>query len=199
MENLKINRGDLFYAELSGKNCTEKNSEQQGIRPVVIIQNDVGNEFSPTVIVAPITSKIRSKPRLATHIYIKGYDNRLKENSIILTEQIRVLDKKKLNYYIGKLDSVELRALDRALVVSLGINLHNIKREVSHRDNKERKLELITRKQIASYGMVAREHLKHVGNLEISNEQFGKYILTLMNLCSPAEIEEQAERIKKKN
>lgn len=184
MENVKINRGDLFYAELSGKNYKEVDSEQRGIRPVVIIQNDVGNEFSPTVIVAPITSKVKSKPKLATHIYIRGCDDRLKENSIILTEQIRVLDKKKLNFYIGKLDSVELQALDKALVISLGINLCNLKSQAPHRDNKERKLELLTRKQIASYGMVAREHLKHVGNLEISNEQFGKYILTLINLCS---------------
>ena len=78
-----IKRGDLYYAALDE---TYVGSEQTGVRPVVILQNNLGNEHSPTVIVAPITSKVSSKSIIPTHVYIKGYKNRLKQNSLILTE-----------------------------------------------------------------------------------------------------------------
>lgn len=171
--NMEIKRGDLFYAALDE---TYVGSEQTGVRPVVILQNNIGNEYSPTVIVAPITSKVNSKSIIPTHVYIKGYKNRLKQNSLILTEQIRAIDKQRLRYYIGALDIGELRKVDKALIISLGIDLERIKKEVPHREGIEEKTEFLTRKQIASYGIVARENLKHTGNLEISNEEFGKYI-----------------------
>lgn len=198
MENIKIgkeiNRGDLFYAELNGK----IGSEQKGTRPVVILQNDLGNRYSTTVIVAPLTTQVDSKPKLRTHVNVENYGNKLIEDSIILTEQITVIDKCRLISYIGKLDSIKLEELDRALVISLGINLYDLKKEILHKDNMERKIEVLTRRQIASYGIVAREHLKNVGNLEISNEQFGKYILTLIELYSPNIIEEYAKVVKER-
>ena len=192
-KNMGIKRGDLFYAALDE---TYVGSEQTGVRPVVILQNNIGNEHSPTVIIAPITSKVNSKSIIPTHIYIKGYKNRLKQNSLVLTEQIRAIDKARLKYYIGALDTGELRKVDKALIISLGIDLEKIKKEVLHREGIEEKTEFVTRKQISSYGMVAREFLKHTGNLEISNEEFGKYILTLIDLYSPDEVEKQAESIK---
>lgn len=191
--NMEIKRGDLFYAALDE---TYVGSEQTGVRPVVIVQNDIGNEYSPTVIVAPITSKVNSKAIIPTHVYIKGYKNRLKQNSLILTEQIRAIDKTRLKYYIGALDTGELRKVDKALIISLGIDLDKVKKEVLHREGIEEKTEFFTRKQISSYGMVAREFLKHTGNLEISNEEFGKYILTLIDLYSPDEVEKQADMLK---
>ena len=193
--NMEIKRGDLFYAALDE---TYVGSEQTGVRPVVILQNNLGNEYSPTVIVAPITSKVNSKSIIPTHVYIKGYKNRLKQNSLILTEQIRAIDKQRLRYYIGALDIGELRKVDKALIISLGIDLERIKKEVPHREGIEEKTEFLTRKQIASYGIVARENLKHTGNLEISNEEFGKYILTLIDLYSPDEVETQADKYSKR-
>lgn len=194
-DNMEIKRGDLFYAALDE---TYVGSEQTGVRPVVILQNNIGNEYSPTVIVAPITSKVNSKSIIPTHVYIKGYKNRLKQNSLILTEQIRAIDKQRLRYYIGALDIGELRKVDKALIISLGIDLERIKKEVPHREGIEEKTEFLTRKQIASYGIVARENLKHTGNLEISNEEFGKYILTLIDLYSPDEVEKQADKYSKR-
>ena len=191
--NMEIKRGDLFYAALDE---TYVGSEQTGVRPVVIIQNDIGNEYSPTVIIAPITSKVNSKSIIPTHVFIKGYKNRLKQNSLILTEQVRAIDKSRLKYYIGTLDLGELRRVDKSLIISLGIDLDKIKKEALHREGIEEKTEFVTRKQIASYGMVAREYLKHTGNLELSNEQFGEYILTLLDLYSPVEVEKEAEKIK---
>lgn len=190
---MNIKRGDLFYAALDE---TYVGSEQTGVRPVVIIQNDIGNEYSPTVIIAPITSKVNSKSIIPTHVFIKGYKNRLKQNSLILTEQVRAIDKSRLKYYIGTLDLGELRRVDKSLIISLGIDLDKIKKEALHREGIEEKTEFVTRKQIASYGMVAREDLKHTGNLELSNEQFGEYILTLLDLYSPVEVEKEAEKIK---
>lgn len=190
---MNIKRGDLFYAALDE---TYVGSEQTGVRPVVIIQNDIGNEYSPTVIIAPITSKVNSKSIIPTHVFIKGYKNRLKQNSLILTEQVRAIDKSRLKYYIGTLDLGELRRVDKSLIISLGIDLDKIKKEALHREGIEEKTEFVTRKQIVSYGMVAREYLKHTGNLELSNEQFGEYILTLLDLYSPVEVEKEAEKIK---
>lgn len=109
-----VKRGEIYYADLS----PVIGSEQGGIRPVVIIQNDKGNKYSPTTIVAPITS--RKKTRIPTHVLI---DNPcLKYTSLILLEQIRIIDKTRLREYIGKLTSEELKKLDLAAASSLDIN-----------------------------------------------------------------------------
>lgn len=189
-----MKKGDLYYAMLDENYI---GSEQTGTRPVLILQNNLGNEHSPTVIVAPITSKIKSKATIPTHFYIRGYENGLKQTSLVLAEQIITIDKFRLTKYIGSLRTDEVEKLDQALVISLGINLENINIEKLHR--KVCKEMLVTPNQIASYGVVAREYLKHTGNLEISNEEFGKYILTLSELYSPTEVEKQAQKLIAKN
>ncbi|MFR4996663.1 type II toxin-antitoxin system PemK/MazF family toxin [Clostridium tertium] len=112
-----IKRGDIFKADLGyDKNA---GSEQQGERPVVIIQNDIGNKYSPTVIVASVTSQI-NKAKLPVHVETKN-NFYLDKNSIILLEQIRTLDKRKLKGWIGRLDYLEMKNLDEALKVSVGL------------------------------------------------------------------------------
>lgn len=110
-----VKRGEIYYADLS----PVIGSEQGGVRPVVIIQNDKGNKYSPTTIVAPITS--RKKARIPTHVLI---DNScLKYTSLILLEQIRIIDKTRLREYIGKLTSEEIERLDTAVAASLNLDL----------------------------------------------------------------------------
>ena len=115
----KINRGDLFFADLENQVI---GSEQAGIRPVVIIQNNIGNYYSPTVIIAPITSRVVLKAQLPTHVELKEDFERLPKKSMILAEQVRVIDKLRLKRYIGALDNAELKALDKALIIALGLN-----------------------------------------------------------------------------
>lgn len=110
---MKVKRGDLFYADLS----PVIGSEQGGVRPVVIVQNDVGNKYSPTVIVAAITSQI-NKAKLPTHVDIASQDYGLPKNSVILMEQIRTIDKKRLREKIGKFDDYVLRKIEDALKIS---------------------------------------------------------------------------------
>lgn len=111
-----IKRGDIYYADLGIR--SDAGSEQQGERPVVIIQNDVGNIYSPTVIVASITSKLNKK-QLPVHVDTDNFY--LEKNSVILLEQIRTIDKRKLRERIGHLDLIELKNLDEALKVSVGL------------------------------------------------------------------------------
>jgi len=112
-----VRRGDMFYADLS----PVVGSEQGGVRPVLIIQNDMGNKHSPTVIAAAITSQT-GKSKLPTHIEIGSKDNGLKSNSIVLAEQIRTIDKSRLKEKIGHIDDQEVIAkINNALGVSFGI------------------------------------------------------------------------------
>ena len=112
-----IKRGDMFYADLS----PVVGSEQGGIRPVLIIQNDLGNKYSPTVIAAAITSQT-NKSKLPTHIEINGETKGLKSNSVILTEQIRTIDKSRLKEKIGHIDDTQImHQLNNALGVSFGL------------------------------------------------------------------------------
>ncbi len=188
----KINRGDLYYADLNGKSV---GSEQTGIRPVVILQNNIGNYYSPTVIVAPITSKVLAKSKFPTHVILNSSLDRLPKKSIILAEQVKVIDKIRLRYYIGALDNVEIKALDKALIIALGIK--NKEMEINEETlNKLYKPEYLTRKQIVAYGIVTKEYLKNAGNIEITNKLFGDYMLTVMDLFKPDEIEKQEEKYK---
>lgn len=111
-----VKRGDLYYADLS----PVIGSEQGGVRPVLIIQNDVGNKYSPTVIVAAITSQI-NKAKLPTHIEITAQDFGLPKDSVVLLEQIRTIDKKRLREKIGKFDDELMRSIDDALKISIGL------------------------------------------------------------------------------
>lgn len=116
---MNIKRGDIFYADLS----PVVGSEQGGIRPVLIVQNDVGNRYSPTVIAAAITSRM-SKTRLPTHIDIIGCAEEfgLAKDSVVLLEQIRTLDKKRLKEKMGHADNNLMSQVDSALSVSFGLN-----------------------------------------------------------------------------
>lgn len=196
---MEINRGDIFYAVL---NEDAVGSEQTGIRPVVILQNNVGNLYSPTVIIAPITSKVKVKSKLPTHIFIDEKSNGLPKDSLILLEQIRVIDKSRIRNYIGHIGNNDMKEIDIGIIIALGIDLNKALKDAKYFEKlaleKEEKTEFITRKQVSSYGIVAKEYLKNTGNLEISNKLFGEYILTLMELYSPEEIKKQADNIIKK-
>lgn len=112
-----IKRGDMFYADLS----PVVGSEQGGIRPVLIIQNDMGNKYSPTVIAAAITSQV-NKNKLPTHIEIDSEEFGLKSDSVILTEQIRTIDKSRLKEKIGHINDEEIMdKINNALGVSFGL------------------------------------------------------------------------------
>ncbi len=112
-----IKRGDMFYADLS----PVIGSEQGGIRPVLIIQNDTGNKYSPTVIAAAITSQT-GKNKLPTHIDIGSEDNGLKADSVVLTEQIRTIDKSRLKEKIGHInDSSVMDQVNNAIGISFGL------------------------------------------------------------------------------
>lgn len=111
-----IKRGDMFYADLS----PVIGSEQGGIRPVLIIQNDVGNKYSPTVIAAAITSQT-NKSKLPTHININSKEYGLMKDSVILTEQIRTIDKSRLMEKIGQIDEGTMNQVNNALGVSFGL------------------------------------------------------------------------------
>ena len=111
-----IKRGEIYYADLS----PVVGSEQGGIRPILIVQNDIGNKYSPTVIVAAITSQI-NKARLPTHIERKSGDFGLQKDSVILLEQLRTLDKKRLKEKVGEIeDDMVIKRVNDALLVSLG-------------------------------------------------------------------------------
>ncbi|MDR1240660.1 MAG: type II toxin-antitoxin system PemK/MazF family toxin [Oscillospiraceae bacterium] len=112
---MNVKKGDIFYADLS----PTVGSEQGGIRPVLIVQNDIGNKFSPTVIAAAITS--HHKNNLPTHIPIKAENSGLNKDSVVLLEQIRTLDKQRLRVKLGTIDSISLGLVNKALFVSLGL------------------------------------------------------------------------------
>jgi mRNA interferase MazF len=111
-----IKRGEIYYADLS----PVIGSEQGGMRPVLIVQNDVGNKHSPTVIAAAITSQ-KEKSRLPTHISLNARDCGLTKDSVVLLEQVRTLDKKRLKERMGELDGSSMHKVDSALSVSFGL------------------------------------------------------------------------------
>ncbi len=113
---MNIKRGDIYYADLS----PVIGSEQGGLRPVLIVQNDVGNRYSPTVIAAAITSKM-GKAKLPTHIDVIGTDAGLAKDSVILLEQIRTIDKKRLKEKMGHLDDETMGQVNSAIEVSFGL------------------------------------------------------------------------------
>ena len=110
-----IRRGDIFYADLG----ETVGSEQAGIRPVLVLQNDMGNVHSPTIIVAGITSKIK-KLYIPTHVLL-GYGFGLTEESMVMLEQITTIDKQRIRGYVGTVDSVTMNKIERAMQVSLGL------------------------------------------------------------------------------
>ena len=116
-----VRRGDIFYADLS----PVVGSEQGGMRPVLIIQNDMGNRHSPTVIAAAITSQV-NKAKLPTHIELGARTYGLSKDSVILLEQIRTIDKRRLRERMGKLDEKLMDRVDNAIAVSFGLNSRSL-------------------------------------------------------------------------
>lgn len=112
---MKVRRGDIFYADLS----PVVGSEQAGVRPIVVIQNDVGNRYSPTIIGIAITSK--EKIKMPTHLEIDGTKYGLEKDSVILAEQIRTLDKSRLKEKVGRLDKETLEKLKKVVEISFGL------------------------------------------------------------------------------
>ncbi len=113
---MSIKRGEIFYAELN----PVIGSEQGGTRPVLVIQNDIGNQYSPTTIVVAITSQI-SKAKLPTHVEVRAVRSGLERDSVILTEQIRTVDKSRLKEKVAVLDDEVMLRVDEAIEVSLGL------------------------------------------------------------------------------
>jgi mRNA interferase MazF len=114
--DITVKRGDIYYADLS----PVVGSEQGGVRPVLIVQNDVGNRYSPTVIAAAITSQT-GKARLPTHIELAAQSYGLSRDSVVLLEQIRTIDKKRLKERMGRVDSSMMDKIDTAIAVSFGL------------------------------------------------------------------------------
>lgn len=115
-DTFEVRRGDLFFADLN----PVVGSEQGGRRPVVVLQNDIGNQYSPTTIVAAITSRLK-KAKLPTHVEIKADKFNLAKNSVVLLEQLRTIDKKRLGERIGHFDEETMSRVDLALLISLGL------------------------------------------------------------------------------
>lgn len=113
---MSIKRGEIYYADLS----PVIGSEQGGVRPVLIVQNDVGNKHSPTVIAAAITSQ-REKAKLPTHIELNAQSCGLAKDSVVLLEQIRTIDKKRLKEKMGVLDTGSMSKINTALTISFGL------------------------------------------------------------------------------
>ena len=113
---MEIVRGDVYYADLS----PVVGSEQGGVRPVLVVQNNVGNRFSPTVIIAAITSQL-SKAKLPTHIELDKEKYNLVKDSVVLLEQLRTLDKRRLKEKVCSIDDITMQQVDVAMMISLGI------------------------------------------------------------------------------
>ena len=114
---MQVRKGDIFFADLS----PVVGSEQGGVRPVLVVQNDIGNRFSPTIIVAAVTSQT-NKAKLPTHVPISAEGNGLSRDSVVLLEQLRTIDKKRLREHIGTVGTHVIDVVDEALRVSLGID-----------------------------------------------------------------------------
>ena len=112
---MKVKRGDIFYADLS----PVVGSEQGGVRPVLVVQNDVGNKYSPTVIIAAITSQ-KNRVKLPTHVEVSA-EFGLPKNSVVLLEQIRTIDKKRLREKVGYTDEFFMKKVNEALLRSVGV------------------------------------------------------------------------------
>ncbi len=113
---MSLKRGDIYFAELN----PVQGSEQGGVRPVLVVQNDVGNNFSPTTIVLPITSKL-TKAKLPTHVELSRRESGLSRDSVVLAEQIRTIDKLRLHQKVACLNELTMSRIDHAMEISMGI------------------------------------------------------------------------------
>lgn len=118
-----IRKGEIYYADLD----PGIGSEQTGTRPILIIQNDIGNEHSPTTIAAMLTSR-KTKKRLPTHVQIEPANTGLTKNTIVMLEQIRTIDKQRLGSYVGCIEEADMKKIEKAAMCSLGITRHKKER-----------------------------------------------------------------------
>ena len=116
---MEVKRGEIYFANLGDSSCN-LNSEQEGFRPVLILQNDVGNKYSPTVIVACLTSKVY-KNKIPTHVFLSAEDYQLNCDSLVLCEQIKTIDKLRLKNKIAVINPGDQQRIDRAVKLSLGL------------------------------------------------------------------------------
>ena len=120
---MNIRRGEVYFCDFGISNIV--GSEQKGVRPVLVIQNNTGNKYSPTVIVAPITSKVKRK--LPTHVNLHGY-NTLSDDCTVLLEQQRTVDKRRLKSFQARLKLTDMMKIDEAIMIALGINTNKQRR-----------------------------------------------------------------------
>ncbi|MDH6364883.1 mRNA interferase MazF [Enterococcus sp. PF1-24] len=120
-----VKRGDIYYADLS----PVIGSEQGGVRPVLVIQNNLGNHFSPTIIVAAITAKM-AKPKLPTHIGIHADSRGIARDSVVLLEQIRTIDKSRLREKVCQLDKTTMLSVNQALLISVGVEMAEVEESI---------------------------------------------------------------------
>lgn len=116
---MEVKRGEIYFANLGDNSCN-LNSEQEGFRPVLILQNDIGNKYSPTVVVACLTSKIY-KNKIPTHVFLRSVDYDLKRDSLVLCEQIKTIDKSRLKHKMTTINDTDQQRVDRAIKLSLGL------------------------------------------------------------------------------
>lgn len=116
---MEVKRGEIYFANLGDSSCN-LNSEQEGFRPVLILQNDIGNKYSPTVVVACLTSKIY-KNKIPTHVFLCGENYNLNCDSLVLCEQIKTIDKKRLRQKMATINDTDQNRIDRAVKLSLGL------------------------------------------------------------------------------
>lgn len=116
VRKMSLKRGDIYFAELN----PVQGSEQGGMRPVLVVQNDVGNNYSPTTIVLPITSRLQ-KPKLPTHVALSRQESGLTRDSVVLAEQIRTIDKVRLQQKVACLDAITMNRINQAMEISMGI------------------------------------------------------------------------------
>ncbi|MCM1403923.1 MAG: type II toxin-antitoxin system PemK/MazF family toxin [Prevotella sp.] len=116
---MEVKRGEIYFANLGDSSCN-LNSEQEGFRPVLILQNDIGNKYSPTVVVACLTSKIY-KHKIPTHVILSAKDYALNCDSLVLCEQIKTIDKIRLRHKMTTINSTDQQRIDRAVKLSLGL------------------------------------------------------------------------------
>ena len=118
MRKINYVKGSLYYADLD----PVIGSEQGGIRPVLVVSNDLGNKHSPTVVIAPLTSKVVTRTLLPTHVRVKAFEG-IKNDSVILVEQVRSIDKKRLHSFLGRLEIKQEIAVEKALIIEFGIGV----------------------------------------------------------------------------
>lgn len=126
-----IFKGNMYYADLE----PVVGSEEGGSRPVIVVQNNVGNKYSTTILVAPITSKKDGRTKIPTHIELKA-KNKIKHDSIILLEQVRVIDKVRLKSFLGRIEYEQMKQLDAAIIAAFGIDINNYMIELKNKGEK---------------------------------------------------------------